>query len=148
MIQKLCVHPGPGHAVFLGLLPLGMEWGLSKVVNLRVNMPNSHHTLFQSWLRKASSPSTWTLKGGSKPFPVPKAEEVRFQPERVRPSPGKQPVCGILDSDSQSPTLLELWVNRDCDLAEVAHYSLLIPSPTLCAPSTLCVPVNYCFAAV
>lgn len=92
MIQKLCVYPGPGHAVFLCLLPLGMEWGLSKVVNLRVNMPNSHHTLFQSWLRKASSPSTWTLKGGSKPFPVPKAEEVRFQPERVRPSPGKQPV--------------------------------------------------------
>lgn len=45
------------------------------------------------------------------------------------------------------PHVLLLQVSRDSDLAEVAHYSLLIPPPApLRCPQPCTLAVNYCFA--
>lgn len=37
--------------------------------------------------------------------------------KQARASPGKEPMCGTSNGDSESPTLLELRGSRDFDLA-------------------------------
>lgn len=64
---RKCCFAWPGRRASGGVGP-----GISKAVNLGGSLPDSHHTQFQSLIRKPASPSTWALKGASESCPVHK----------------------------------------------------------------------------